>query len=438
MSAASAVATARRAPLEDSTIRNVPEWCPIAPEAAASQCEVRVATSVREIEVLRPAWKRWAHTLETDIDYFLHRVKQDPAVLWPCVMTVYNNGIAQAMLVGLIKRQRASSIVSFVTVPGPMVKTLEIKKGGRMGRPSPVLDRIIAAELLKSTKRGEVDSICLERLSLHCGLFREIQKLPGFLVKQRVPHIFRYSILSLNSSRGDAGRVFSGKQLREVRRKTRNVERAFPGGQVTLKCFSGLGELDAGMCDAMRVAVTTWQYYMGLGLTDTARTRETLRFFARQGWLRIYVLYIADVPCAFLVGQVYNDTFHCQFAGYHPNYTRYSVGSLITARAFQDLAAAGVRRVDLGEGGQEHNRRLGCQMSEEGTVHIYSPTLRGLCLNLFFGTAQVVRAAGSRTRSVLRLARMSRLWSHFLLSRRAARAISSDVPGEKNLHQASI
>jgi Acetyltransferase (GNAT) domain len=416
MSATPAVATARRATLEDTTIRNLSEWCLIAPEAAASQYEVRVAASVREIEALRPTWKRWAHTLETDIDYFLHQVTQDPAVLRPYVVTVYNNGIAQAMLVGQIKRQRASSIVSFVTIPGPMVKVLEIKKGGRIGRPSPVLDRIIAAELLKSTKRGEVDSICLERLPLHCGLFREIQKLPGFLVKERVPHIFRYSILSLNAPRGDACRVFSGKQSREVRRKTRNVERAFPG-QVTLKCFSGLGELDAGMCAAMRVAVTTWQYYMGLGLTDTARVRETLRFFAGHGWLRIYVLHIADAPCAFLLGQVYNNTFHCQFAGYHPNYTRYSVGSLITARAFQELATAGVKRVDLGEGGQEHNRRLGCQMSEEGTVHIYSPTLRGLCVNLFFGTTQMVRAGGRRTRSTLRLHRAAKIWSRFLLSR---------------------
>ncbi len=427
MSATPAVATARRASLEASSVRNLTEWCPIAPEAAASQYEVRVAASVREIETLRPIWKRWAHTLETDIDYFLHQVKQDPAVLRPYVITVYNNGIAQAMLVGQIKRQRASSVISFVTVPGPMVKVLEIKKGGRMGRPSPVLDRIIAAELLKSTKRGEVDSICLERLSLHSGLFREIQKLPGFLVKERVPHIFRYSVLSLHAPRGDAGRVFSGKQLREVRRKTRNMERAFPG-QVTLKCFSGLGELDAGMCDAMRVAVTTWQYYMGLGLTDTARVRQTLRFFAGHGWLRIYVLYIADAPCAFLVGQVYNNTFHCQFAGYHPNYTRHSVGSLITARAFEDLAKAGVKRVDLGEGGQEHNRRLGCQMSEEGTVHIYSPTLRGLYVNLFFGTTQMMRKTGRRARTALGLSRLNRIWREHLLSKWETRRSSLQKP----------
>jgi CelD/BcsL family acetyltransferase involved in cellulose biosynthesis len=63
---------------------------------------------------------------------------------------------------------------------------------------------------------------------------------------------------------------------------------------------------------------------------------------------------------------------------------QFSVGSLLTARVFEELAAAGVQRVDLGEGGQEHNRRLGCQMGDEGTVHVYSPTLRGVWLSLFF------------------------------------------------------
>lgn len=416
MTAMPAVSQPRKVLLANSLTGNFKEWCPFAVEMAASRYVVCAATRLREIEALRPTWRKWAHYLDTDIDYFVHRLKHDPSILRPYVITVYNDGVAQAMLVGQIRRQRASSVVSFVSVRGPMVNVLEIKKGGRMGRPSRAIDRLIALELLKSAKRGEVDSICLERLPLHSGLFQEIQKLPGFLVKERVQHIFRYSMLSLTNAEGGRSRAFSGKTQREVRRKTRIVERAFPG-QMTLKCFSRLDELNAGMCDAMRVAVTTWQYYMGLGLTDTARTREAFRFFARQGWLRIYVLYVADAPCAFLVGQLYNCTFHCQFAGYHPNYTRYSVGSLITAGVFKELAAAGVQRVDLGEGGQEHNRRLGCELSEEATVHIYSPTLRGLCLNVFFGSTQVVRKGGSCARSTLRLNRLGRMWRQHLLSK---------------------
>jgi hypothetical protein len=86
--------------------------------------------------------------------------------------------------------------------------------------------------------------------------------------------------------------------------------------------------------------------------------------------------------------------------------------------------------VDLGEGGQEHNRRLGCQMREEGTVHVYSPTLRGLWLNMFFAATQTVRAGGRRTRSGLGLNRAVKLWQQFLLSRSKARQSPSEPPVE--------
>lgn len=392
------------------------EWCPWTAESEAGEYSVEIARTAGAIEALRPTWRNWAHPLDNDIDYFLHKLAHDSGGPRPYVITVFSAGIPQAMLVGQVRRRRAFSVVSFVNIPGPHARVLEIKKGGRMGRPSPVIDKLLALELLRATKSGEVDSVCFERLPLHSELFRQIQQLPSFLVKERVPHVFCYSVLSLSAPERKRQRIFSGKTRREMRRKTRIAERAFPD-QVQLKCFSQVSELDEGMCDAMRVAVTTWQYYMGSGLSDTAETRETLRFAAKQGWLRIYVLYIRKTPCAFLVGQLYNNAFYCQYAGYNPSFTEFSVGSLLTARAFEDLAGAGVQRVDLGEGGQEHNKRLGCQMSEEGTVHVYSPTLRGLWLNVFFGTTQVVRAGGRRTRSRLRLSWVAKILGDLRFSR---------------------
>jgi CelD/BcsL family acetyltransferase involved in cellulose biosynthesis len=423
MSPSQAVSHAREAPRHQSSPDIPPEWCPLAPEATDAY-SVQIASTIDAIEALRAVWRRWAHSLDTDIDYFLHNLAHDSAILRPCVITVYDSGVARAMLVGQVRKRRASTVVSFLNIPGPQERVLEIRKGGRMGQPSSQIDRLLALELLRITKRGDVDTLCFERLPLHSELLRQIQHLRGLSVRERVPHTFCYSVLSLTAPERKRPRVFSGKARREVRRKTRILERAFPN-QVQLRCFSQPNELDAGMCDAMRVAVTTWQYYLGLGLADTAQTRETFRFFAKQGWLRIYVLYVKGVPCAFLVGQLYNNTFHCQYAGYHPNYTHFSVGCLVTARAFEDLAAAGVHRVDLGEGGQEHNRRLGCQVSEEGTVHLYSPTLRGLCLNMFFGTTQVVRRSGRRTKSALQLDKLGKLWRQYRLSRWQSRQSSS-------------
>jgi hypothetical protein len=413
-----------------SSVDGISESCRAPRETAAGGYSVRVATDIGAVETLRPLWKIWANSLDTDLDFYLHQLNQDSTALAPYVITVYSDGIARAMLVGQIRKQKASAVISFVNIPGPTMRVLEIKKGGRMGQDSQEIDRMLAMALFKATQSGAIDSIFFERLPLDCELFRQIRQIPAFFLKERVPHIFCYSVLPFSNPVKEQTQVFSGKMLREMRRKTRIVENAFPG-QVSLKCFSQPGELEAGLCDATRVAVTTWQYSLGQGFSDTSQTLETLRYFASRGWLRIYVLYIREVPCAFLIGEIYNHNFYCQYAGYHPEYTRYSVGSLLTARVFEQLAAAGVQRVDLGEGGQEHNRRIGCQMVREGTVHVYSPTLRGIWLSVFFGTTQIVRTGGRRVRSTFRLNGLGRVWRQYLLSRRKFRRQSSYVPSAR-------
>jgi hypothetical protein len=389
---------------------------------------VLVTTTIHGVEELKPIWKQWPHGLETDIDYYLHNLRSDSTILHPHVITIWQDGIAQAMLVGQVRRQIISAYVSFVRLRGPNSKVLEIINGGRVGRQSSAIDKLLALELLKASNGGDVDLVCLQRLPVHSKLFREVRHLPGLLGRERVPHVSNYSVLSLTTSEGKRA-VFGGKSRREVRRKTRILQRTFPG-QVRLECYSHPSELDAGVRDAVTVAATTWQYYLGrCSLSDTAQTRDSFKFFAKQGWLRIYVLYVDEFPCAFLVGQLYNQTFYCQHAGYHPEFARFSVGSLLTAGTLEDLAAAGVGQVDLGDGRQEHHRRLGSQLRQEGTVHIYSATWRGVWCNLLFAATTVVRAGGRHTLAVLRINGVGDLWKEFLMARTRRRARSLPFAG---------
>ena len=392
-------------------------------EVEPEELSVQVATSMQEVKDLRRVWRTWTHGLDTDLDYFSYNLKTDSAILRPHVITVWKDGIAQAMLVGHVRKRKVSTVISFVNISGPSVNVLEIVKGGRIGRQSSAIDKLLAMELLTAIRSGDVDLVCFQRLSLHSDLVREVQQLPGLLVKDRVPHVFYYSVLSLQTRPGKPASLLPGKARREIRRKTRILERKFPG-QARVRCFSEPGEIEAGVRDALAVAVNTWQYHLGDGLSDTLQNQANLKFFAKKKWLRIYVLYLEDRPCAFLIGQLFKTTFYCQFAGYHPDFARLSVGSLLTAWALESLAETGVQQVDLGEGGQEHNRRLGCQKHEEGTVHVYSPTLRGLWLNIFFAVTQAVRAGGRRTRSRLGLNRAVKLWQKFLISRSKSRGFA--------------
>ena len=387
---------------------------PCKPDLVAEEFSVHVATTTQAIEALRPVWTKWTHFLDTDIDYYLQNLRTDPTILYPYVITVCEGGIAQAMLVGLLRKKRVSVIVGWVSIPGPTASVLEITKGGRVGRQSSVIDKLIALQLLTAIKSDHLDLLCFQDLPLHSTLLDQLQQLLRGGFKHHMVHNSYDSLLFLTACGGKPAPILSGKNMREVRRKKRNLQRAFPN-KTRFKCFSDPAELDIGIRDAITTAAKTWQSYVGCGLVNTSQVRTSFKFFSKQGWLRIYVLYVDDLPCAFLIGQLYKNTFYCQYAGYHIGFARFSVGSLLTAWALECLAETGAQKVDLGHGNQEFNRRLGCKTCEDVCLHVYAPTLRGLWLNTFFATTQIARAVGQKISSGLGLKRIGKLWRDFLV-----------------------
>src|ERR1700687_5908366 len=90
-------------------------------EVESELLSVQVATSIREIKDLRRVWRKWNHGLETDLDYFSHNPKNDPYILRPHGIAVWKDAVAQAMLVGYVRKRRVSTVVAFVNIPGPNV-----------------------------------------------------------------------------------------------------------------------------------------------------------------------------------------------------------------------------------------------------------------------------------------------------------------------------
>src|SRR5277367_842441 len=110
MSPAQATSRVRDTRLLQAPVEKSSDWCPLIPEAAGKY-SVQVAATLDAVEALRPIWRKWSHSLDTDIDYFLFDMAHDPESLHPFVITVYNEGVPQAMLVGKVKNRKASSIV---------------------------------------------------------------------------------------------------------------------------------------------------------------------------------------------------------------------------------------------------------------------------------------------------------------------------------------
>lgn len=160
------------------------------PETTGRQLSVQIAVTAQAVEELRPIWNTWKHLLDTNIDYYLQRLRNDSTILHPYVITVQNGDTIQTMVVGVVRKQRMSAVVAFINVSGPQAKVLEIEKGSIFGLLSSRIDRLLALQFSQALSADHVDFLCFGRFPLASGLILELQKLVDLKFKRRSPHVF--------------------------------------------------------------------------------------------------------------------------------------------------------------------------------------------------------------------------------------------------------
>src|SRR5207248_1622362 len=179
-------------------------------------------------------------------------------------------------------------------------------------------------------------------------------------------------------------------------------------------CFRETSELNTLIADVERVASKSYQRGLGVGFFDNAEIRQRLQLKATKGWLRGYVLYIKECPCAFWIGDINGKTFGSDYVGYDPDFASYSPGMYLIMKVvegFCDRNHERVTEVDFATGHAEYKQALSNQEHREVSVYIFAPTLKGIGLNLtrtlVGGVDQTIKKTLART-SLLR--RIKKSW----------------------------
>ena len=62
---------------------------------------------------------------------------------------------------------------------------------------------------------------------------------------------------------------------------------------------------------------------------------EALGVGDSEGWLRAYLLYLGDRPCAFWIGMLYNGPFVSEYMSYDPEFRQFSPGMVLIMRVIE-------------------------------------------------------------------------------------------------------
>lgn len=342
---------------------------------------IRVARTISEVEELRPHWKSLAGPRESDIDYFLAVLTAKPESVRPHVLSVWNDGRPTGFLVGRIDKGPVvfrGSHLRFSTIATQM----HFLYGALRGEVSGQQSKEIVQNICKSLASGEADVANLNFLRADSELYRYAKELPSFLFRDHLEASQRHYTAQLPESLAEFQRDLSPKLRKNQRWK--KLVRDFPDA-VRIECYKDPSDVDRLATVADRIASLSYQRRIGVGFVDDADTRGRLQLKAANSWLRGYVLYLADQPVAFWIGDLGASVFGSDYLAFDPAFSKYSPGMYLIVRVIENICGCQANRgviVDFGTGHAEYKEMLSTHVWTEKCVYIFSPSLKGLSLNL--------------------------------------------------------
>jgi hypothetical protein len=135
---------------------------------------------------------------------------------------------------------------------------------------------------------------------------------------------------------------------KEVRRKVKRFENAGHGER---RIAQSADQCDQAIADVMRIERNSWKENAGTSLTADPNFcrfyRDLAATAARNGWLRLYLLYLDSVPVAYVYGIVFQNQYYALKTSFDENYRELSPGVVLFDHVFRDTFASGLEVFDL-------------------------------------------------------------------------------------------
>lgn len=368
----------------------------------------RVVSSEQELENLRPWWESWPGNRDSEIDSFLTFLRSNPNTIRPYVVVVERDSEPDAMLVGRIDRSHIACRLGYLKLDLPATIMCFVY-GALRGNASKENCDLIVSTVLERLSQKDADVAYMNFLREDSELYQFSVRKPSVVCRDHLRVSQQHFATTLPNSANEFYEGLSSSAKWQAKSKQKKLFKDF-GGDVKVRCFGALGEIDEMIQDVEHVARNCYQRGLGVGFFDTPALRSQWRLKAERRWLRGYVLYLMGRPSAFWVGDLNEGTFGSDYLAYDAEFGKYSPGMFLIYKAIEDLCMGNSERVsaiDFAPGHAQYKQVLSNQKWSETSVYIFAPRIKAICLNLIRtlvgGTDQAVKSLLVRTNLLQRV-----------------------------------
>jgi len=322
----------------------------------------------------------------------------------------------------LLVIKEASNVVAIVPLhihryllmPGIKINTLRFVGDGGPVCPdflSPILSstrsasdlaEVIGNAILSST--GKWSAVFFSDVLLDSP---EVYQLVGVLEKSCTKQIVigeRAPYLSLSESYGLFLSTLGSRQRESIRRRLRQATKRY---NVRFECVTSSEGVDCAISDLLSVFKNSKRGVPDQGFNSSdyfGFHAEIIRTIAKNGWLRLQLLYFDDVPVAFLYGYKFEQTFFFYQTGYDLNYRNDGAGSIILQYSIEQAFIEKCISYEFLRGTEEYKYHFSSGERNSHTVMLWSRQgvswFIHMSIKWLTGVARKIRQMPSKKQSI--------------------------------------
>jgi hypothetical protein len=367
--------------------------------------EIVTIRDLEGIESIRSVWEEMQcrepfPVPNADINRYIASVKAIGDEALPHVILIKCGGNPAAMVIGRIESRRLNLRLGYKTLFGSTLRCLSVVYGGIIGQPSSELCAVIMDEFMNVLRRREADVVFLNHLRTDSPIYKLYKTKASFWSRNHSilaePHWQTNITDTMQEFYGNV----PGSRKRRWRRNIRQLEKISPS-EIKVVCYRHLSDIDYLSDVACQIEKETYKKNLGSGFINCPSNRVLLEQAARDDWLRAYVLYVGDQPCAFQFDVQYKGTQFTEYGSFDPKWSRGSPGIVLLIKVLEELCQErNVSKMDFGFGDALYKRKFGTDHWLDESVYIYAPRLQPILIKTVMSMNLVISLL---RRSVIRL-----------------------------------
>ena len=375
---------------------------------------ITVLQRIEDIKAVAKFWRSHQDHPDADIDFFVNE-RFKPDFIRPHIVVLRSHGKLKCIVVGAIWKQWFDFKIGYQELFKVPATCIVIPHGGVLGRPTASDGKRIIQSLLSSIRCGQADAVCFNYINPKSSICQAAQTLPPLGCRDSMAMSVPHYRIKLPSTFADIYKRCSRNTKGNIRNVRNRIEKKYKD-RFCIACYTDVNEIDTAMADIESIARHTYQRALGAGFFYSDETRRKWRLAARNGNLRVFVLYLDNQPCSFITGIICRNLFLAMSTGYKPATGSYQPGKYILIKALEYLCKEDrIDTFDFGFGDARYKREFATETIEENVQYIFAPTILGLCLNILR-----IATVGTNHFSIRLLERLNLIekiktgWRHYL------------------------